>query len=308
MIRINLLSPRSLSRRKRLPVVSFHLPVKKILLLLVLLTAGYAAWTVTRYVRSQKPAVIMAPHREVTVKETTTPFDVVEDIVEDIHGGRFKVRMLNRLSSPAHLSVNEKKLYERFFIKNTFDLFNASVRSGMGFNTITLDNIGNFFIYGTTPSETEAREFQSELKRADGILQADELDFKKKFMEAKTSFALKGFLNYNILEQFYDDDSWKREESYRESKEAVLYDMTQLGKAYGLQFTRAAEWGSFDVYGVARRHTVRLQLTATYAGFMKWLSALYERNFQIGYSKVNLTSIGGQKILIAIECYVYAKN
>jgi hypothetical protein len=308
MIRINLLRSRSMPRRRRLPGITVRLPYTKILIVLVLLSVGYGGWTLYCFLKTDKHTVILTQKRVVTIKEDTTPFDVVEDIVDDIHGGRFKIKVLNRLSSPAHLSVNEKKLYERFFVKNAFDVFNAAIRPGMGFNTITLDNLGNFFVYGVTPSETSAREFQSDLKKADNILEADKLDFRKKFFDAKISFALKGFLNYNILERFYEDDSWKREETFTETKENVLYNMTQIGKSFGVQLTRPADWGNFDTWGTAKKHTLLLQLTATYPGFMKWVSALYERNFQIGYSKVNLTSIGGQKILIAVECYVYAKN
>jgi len=307
MIRINLLRGRA-TGGYRLPEVSFTLPYKKIFVVLLVAIAGYGGWTLFRLFGGHKPVIIQTQKRVVTLKEDTTPFDVVEDIVDDIHGGRFKIRVLNRLSSPAHLSVNEKKLYERFFIKNVFDVFNTAVRPGMGFNTITLDNLGNYFIYGVTPTETEAREFQTSLKKADAILEAEKLEFRKKFFETKTSFALKGFLNYNILERLYEDDSWKRDEVFKESKESVLYDMTQVGRSCGLQLTRPAEWGGFDVYGSAKKHTLWLQATATYPGLMKWVAALYERNFQIGYSKVNLTSIGGQKILVAVECFVYANH
>jgi hypothetical protein len=303
VIRINLLQSR-LSEVKRTRVIPVK-PILSLLLLAAVMTGGFLLYQ-TLSVEKSAPV----EHRKTTAafKSEETPFDVVEDIVDDIHGGRFKVKTLNRLSSPAHLSPNEKKMYERLFIKAAFDAFNTTIQTGMGFNTITLDNEGNFFVYGVAQDVEAGNTFREALEKQDCILKVDELSFKKGWGESKTHFAMKGFLNYNILERFYESDAVSKVEEIKESAENVLFEMRKSGDALGIRWVKPAEWGESEPFGVAKKHTVRIQAEATYSGLMKWITAMYERNLQIGFSRMNLTSIGQGKVLSALECYVYAKN
>ena len=106
MIKINLLKSREIRPRR-----SRALPLKPILALLVfavVMTCGYFAY---QTLSTQQAPPLEHKKKTAVFKSEETPFDVVEDIVDDIHGGRFKVKNLNRLSSPAHLSPTEKKLY-----------------------------------------------------------------------------------------------------------------------------------------------------------------------------------------------------
>ena len=303
MIRINLLQSRTavVKRSRAIPVK----PILSLLFFAAVMTGGFLLYQVLSV---QKNAPV--EHRKTTAafKSEETPFDVVEDIVDDIHGGRFKVKSLNRLSSPAHLSPNEKKMYERLFVKAAFDAFNTTIQTGMGFNTITLDNEGNFFVYGVSQTLEAGNAFRDELVKQDCILKVDELSFKKGWGEAKTHFAMKGFLNYNILERFYESDAVSKVEEIKESAENVLYGMRKCGEDLGVRFVKPAEWGDSEPFGNAKKHTLRMQTESTYSGLMKWVNTLYERNMQIGFSRISLTSIGQGKILSAAECYVYARN
>lgn len=303
MIQINLLKERYAKPRR-----SISIPVKPILALLALATVMTGGFYVYRMVSVQQVTPLVHKKKSAVFRSEETPFDVVEDVVDDIHGGRFKVKDLNRLSSPSHLSPNEKKLYERFFVKAAFDAFNTTIQEGMGFNTITLDNEGNFFVYGVTKGVEAGNAFRDALQKEDCILKADDLSFKQGWGDSKPHFALKGFLNYNILERFYDLEAAEKEETLKESPENVFYEMRKLGEARGIRFVKAGEWGQAEPFGIGRKHIVRFQLESTYGSLMKWIGELYDRNLQIGFSRVSLTSIGQQKILSAIECYVYAKN
>lgn len=284
------------------------LPWKKAVLSLVLLsTAGLLF--LFRDSFAPAPGVKLVRVKQITpLKREVTPFDVVEDIVDDIQGGRFKVKSLNRLSSPVHLSPNEKKVYERFYIKLAFDVLNACIRPGMGFSTITLDHYGNFFVYGAAERADEVHAFRAALLKQESILEADTLDFKRPFGGAGLLFALKGFLSFNIIDRFYEDDSWSANETLPASSRTVLADVVRLGKQSGVASFKRIEWGGYEPYGAAKKHALRLQLECPYGALMRWIKAMYEQNCQIGYSRISLTSQGRDRVMVAAELYVYSRN
>ncbi|OGS36864.1 MAG: hypothetical protein A2293_08295 [Elusimicrobia bacterium RIFOXYB2_FULL_49_7] len=304
MIRIDLLR-----RYKKHVVSSRSFPWKIVLVLLLLAIIGGGLFLFLNRARETTVAVkVMRKKEIVPLKKEVTPYDVVEDIVEDIQGGRFKVESLHRLSSPANLSYTEKKIYERFFVKNTFDIFNACIQPGMGFNTITLDNQGNFFIFGVSPDAKSVHAFQKILKGQDAILSADTLHIWREMGESRLLFALKGFLSFNIIDRFYEEDTWNEKETVPASSKTVLADMMRCGKAAGITGFKKMEWGEVEPYGAYRQYRLLLQLECPYGALMKWIRAMYEDNLQIGYPRISLTSTKGDKVLTAIEFYLFAKN
>jgi hypothetical protein len=302
MIKINLLRFQKIYQRKKpVPPLKVALPALAVILLIG------AGIFLLQYFGQHSGMGILGKKKNTSLKKEATSFDMVEDIVDDIRGGRFKVRGLQRLSSPAQLSVNERKAYERFFVKKVFNAFNTHIRPGLGFHTITLDSYGNFFIYGLTHSRVEANAFREDLKKEDCILKADELEFKKKFGKRKLRFILKGFLNHN-LKQFKKDDIRERKEILQESPKSVLGEVIRACKSSGVGKVRKVEWGDVEPYGAGKRQSVRIQMESTYGALMRWIRRVYEKNLQIGYSKINLTPIGASKILVAVELYIYARS
>ena len=304
MIRINLLQSNAVRKAPRHRAIPIK-PLIGLVLFAIVMTSGFFIY---QALSVPKDTTIEHKKKVPVFKSEETPFDVVEDIVDDIHGGRFKVKELNRLSSPVHLSPNEKKLYERLFVKNAFDAFNTTIQADMGFNTITIDNEGNFFVYGMTQTLDACNAFREELEKQDCILKVDDLSFKKSFNENKTHFAMKGFLNYNILESFYEVDGTEKDEVLKESPDNVMADLRKMGEARGIRFVKKPEWMAKEDYGAAKKHRVGLQIESTYSGLMKWINEVYEKDCQIGFSRISLTSIGQQKILSSIECFIYARN
>lgn len=303
MIRIDLLR---YEKKYTGAVVAF--PWRIIFSILLILTLSAAVLLIWRPAKPAREIKVLRKKIIAPLKRELTPFDVVEDIVDDIHGGRFKIRTLNRISSPKHLSVNERKIYERFYVKNAFDVFNACIRPGMGFNTITLDNEGNFFLYGVAGSDAGARDFRDALSRQESILQADTLDFRRVFGRSELFFALKGFLSFNIIDRFYESDAWNETETIPASPKTVLAEVVRLGKQNGVTVFKRIEWGGDEEYGADKKHVLRLQAECPYPALMRWIKSLYQENCQIGFSSISLTSIGPEKILVAAELYVYSKN
>ncbi|OGJ90932.1 MAG: hypothetical protein A2268_09840 [Candidatus Raymondbacteria bacterium RifOxyA12_full_50_37] len=302
MIKINLLHTKVHDRRKR------RFPIKVFLALALFIAAGYALFQANHIYSEKKGMKVVKRQRIVNLKRDCTPFDVVEETVDDIHGGRFKVKNLNRLSSPAHLSVNEKKLYERLYVNTVFDALNSAIKPGMGFNTISIDNYGNLFVYGITKTREEAEAFRADLEKQECILNVEELQFKDVFREDRLLFALKGFLSYNVIEKYYEDDTWEKKEVISASKKTVLENVIVVGQGEGVSRFRNIEWGDFEEYGTDKKHTVRFQIESAYPALMGFIKHLYRVNYQVGYSQINLTSVGNQKILAAIEMYIYSKN
>jgi hypothetical protein len=298
VIRINLLRSRT-AEAKRARVLPVR-PVLSILTLIVVIAAGFFLY--------QALSIRKSASAEHLKKIESVPFDAAEDIVDDIRGGRFKEKNPNRVRSLSPLSSDEKTRYERLFVKTVFDAFNASIQPGIGFNIIALDNEGNFFVVGVTQRIEDGNAFREELEKQDCILNAGELSFKKGRGESKTRFAMKGFLNYHILDRFYEPVRVNQNDDLKESRENVLSDIQELSNAYGLRFVKPAEWSESESFGTAAKHTVRLQIESTYGGLMKWINAMAERKLQIGFSRISLTTIGQGKILSAVECYVYAQN
>lgn len=305
MIKINLL--RSSAQLKNKPLkIPFKVIITSLLIIIIAFFGGNYLYNKIK--QDGEKYKVVKSERIVRIKKDKTPFDVVEDIVDDIHGGRFKIKSLNRLSSPANLSVNEKKIYEKFFVKNIFDVFNQKIKKGMGFNTINLDNDGNFFIYGLTPNKNIAREFREEIIKTPSVLKADALKFKKLKNEKNIRFALKGFLNYNIIEEFYNDDTWKKNEEIKYSKKTVLFAIIKTAKNCGAKKVSNLNWGTFEKYGAARKYSVMFQIESDYKALMCWINTIYKNNFQIGFARLNSVSITSKKILTAVEIYVYAKK
>jgi len=217
------------------------------------------------------------------------------------------MRSLNRRGSPVRLPVNEKKIFECFFVKNAYDVFNACIRPGMGFNTITLDNRGNFFIYGVSRSAAEVHGFRECLAGQESILQADRPDFKRAFGDSRLRFALKGFLSFNIIDRF-GVDTLRVKEALPANRKAVLADMVKLGKRHGITVFRRIEWGAYEEYGAGRKRSLRIQVECSYGAFMQWVRAMVEEDCQIGYTRVGLTSVGTERILAVMEMSVYSGN
>jgi hypothetical protein len=256
---------------------------------------------------SAPDAGIGGDNRIAPLNRGLSSFDMVEGIVDGIRGGRVKVRSPSRRSPSVRLPADEKKVFERFFVKNAFDVFNACIRPGMGFNTITLDNRGGFFIYGASPAAA-VHGFRECLAGQESILQADTPDFKRSFGDSRLRFVLKGFLSFNIIDRFCEDDTLRVKETLPASRKSVLADMVRLGKRHGITVFRRIEWGAYEEYGAGRKHALRIQVECSYSAFMRWIKAMAEQNCQIGYSRVSLTSVGTEKILAVMEMDVYSGN
>jgi hypothetical protein len=310
MIRINLL--KELSVKKKKSRVSTGKIVGAFLVVVVLVAAVIFAMSMlsgSSDVNQSEPSLIRLPKKILPrAEQIETPFDVVEDIVDDIHGGRFRVNELTRLSSPDHLSQNEKKLFERLFVRNVFLVLNSAIRKGMGFNTITLDAEGSFFVFGVTQDEASAMEFQKEMIASNMIASADELSFESRFGESRRYFALKGFLNYTFVETAYEDDTWSLVENYKNTRDQVLYDIVKLGESRGIRYKIKPEWIKSESFASLNRSLVKMQIESTYPGLMRWITDIAETGVQMGFTKINLTSIGNGKILAVAEVWVYSKN
>ncbi len=311
MIRINLL--RDLSVVKKKQKINIRLTIIVFAVFCIAAAIVYVAFKLVPAPVSDGGAknapLIRLPQKLVMpLKRIETPFDVVEDIVDDIHGGRFKVESLNRLSSPEHLSANERKLFERLFVRNAFAVFNSAIKAGMGFNTITIAADGSFFIFGITPDEKSAMAFQKELTESYIVSSADELSFENRFGESRRFFALKGFLNFNFIESAYEDDSWDYREVFRTTREQTLYDAMKIGESHGVRFKNKPEWIRREPFADVYRTLTRLQVEATYPALMKWISDISGKGVQLGFTKMNLTSVGGGKILAVAEIWLYSRN
>ena len=178
----------------------------------------------------------------------------------------------------------------------------------MGFNTITLDADGAFFVFGVTQDESSAMEFQKEIVASNMISSADELSFESRFGESRRYFALKGFLNYNFVETAYEDDTWSLEENYKKARDQVLYDIVKLGESRGVRYKGKPEWIKSEPFASLKRDLVRMQIESTYPGLMRWITDIAETGVQMGFTKINLTSIGQGKVLAVVEVWVYSKN
>jgi hypothetical protein len=178
----------------------------------------------------------------------------------------------------------------------------------MGFNTITLDNRGGFFIYGASGEAATVHGFRECLAGQESFLQADAPDFKRSFGDSRLRFILRGFLSFNIIDRFSQDDTLKVKEALPGSRKAVLADMVKLGKRHGITVFRRIEWGASEETGAGKKHTLRIQVACSYGAFMQWVRALVEQDCQIGYSRVSLTSVGTERILAVMEMSVYSGN
>jgi hypothetical protein len=240
--------------------------------------------------------------------EGPTSFERVEGIVEDIRGGRFKARAPGRRGPLDRLSADERKAYERIFVSEAFDVFNGCIRQGMGFNTITLDNAGNFLIYGTSPSARTVHDFRRCLSGQAAVREADAPDFKPFFLGSSLRFTLQGSLNAGTPDVPVGGDTSKAEEALPPGPKAALAGMVKLGKQRGITAFRRVQWGASAASGTGRRHALRIQVECSYGAFIRWVKAVHEKGCPVGYACVNLTSVGDDRILAALEMAVYSRN
>jgi hypothetical protein len=285
-----------------------EIPWKPVAAGLCILAACAVIYFLRGLLTSPPRAGIERKNQIAPLKGELASFDMAEDIADGIRGGRVKVRALSRRSPPVRLPADEKRIFERFFVKNAFDVFNACIRPGMGFNTITLDNRGNFFIYGVSREAAEVHGFRECLTGQESVLQADTPDFKSSFGNSRLRFVLKGFLSFSIIDRFTGDDTLKVKETLPASRKTVLADMVRIGKRHGITVFRRIEWGASEEYGGGRKHTLRIQVECSYGAFMQWVKAMAEQDCQIGYSRVSLTSMGKERILAVMEMAVYSGN
>ncbi|MBL8027432.1 MAG: hypothetical protein JNL74_13510 [Fibrobacteres bacterium] len=310
MIRINLLKDLNVkSKKKKLPVKRILAAAGILIVLGIAVMAGLSMLNREEAAPEEETALIRLPKKILPkLHKVETPFDVVEDIVDDIHGGRFRVNGLTRLGSPSHLSPNEKKLFERLFVRNTFLAFNSAIKAGMGFNTITLDAEGSFFVFGVTQDEASAMAFQKDISGSNMIASAEELSFESKFGESRHHFALKGFLNFSFVETAYEDDTWTLDEQYKSTGEQVLFDVMRIGESQGIRFKSKPENIKEEPFLSVKRRLMRMQIESTYPGLMRWITDVAESGVQMGFTKINLTSVGKGRILAVAEVWLYSQN
>lgn len=313
MIKINLLRETKSNSGKKF---KFKFPAKTIIILAAISCIGIAGFYIKTNILNKnenkdiwQDNKIVRKTRKVKIKRKTTPFNIQENTVDEIYGGRFKIKDLIRLSSPENLSVNEKKFFEKFYIKNLIDIINSAVYkfNTLGFSSLSFDNTGNIYIHGLTKQKKHARKFRENLDLNPSILEMTAVKFKESKDNKGFLYTVKGYINYNIINKIYSDDSWDIRDRYSKTSKNVLQKIYIYAKKNKVKITKK-KLGSSTSFGKHKKYKFEMSCSGKYGNMVNFIEKMYTANIQIGYKSLNILALRNGLCRTHFKMYIYSDN